>query len=42
MCSFMVYTGDDISEKEFKEGFERIKYRGPEMSNIIKEDGIWG
>ena len=42
MCSFMVYTDEDISEKEFKEGFEKIKYRGPDMSNIIKKDGIWG
>lgn len=42
MCSFLVYTGKDISKKEFKEGLDKIKYRGPDMSKIIEEDGLWG
>ncbi|MBR1416718.1 MAG: asparagine synthase B [Bacilli bacterium] len=42
MCSFMVYTDVDISDESFKKGFDRIKYRGPDMSKIIKKNGIWG
>ena len=42
MCSFMVYTDTDISEKEFDRGFEKIKYRGPDMSNVVVDKGIWG
>lgn len=42
MCSFMVYTDSDISMDEFKKGFEKIEYRGPDISRIIEKDGIWG
>lgn len=42
MCSFMVYTDKDISMEEFKKGFERIEYRGPDMSKIVADCGIWG
>lgn len=42
MCSFLVYTKCDISQKEFKEGLKKIKYRGPDMTKIITNDGMWG
>lgn len=42
MCSFLVYTGNDISKEEFAESLKKIKYRGPDMTKIIEEDGMWG
>ena len=42
MCSFMVYSEKDIEKEEFETGFSKIKYRGPDMSRIICEKGIWG
>ncbi|MDD4688770.1 MAG: asparagine synthase B [Eubacteriales bacterium] len=36
MCSIMGYLGTDISEKEFKEGFDKTISRGPDMSRIQK------
>ena len=38
----MVYTGEDISMEEFKKGFKKIKYRGPDMSRTMKKPGLWG
>ncbi len=42
MCSFMVYTDSDISKEDFKKGFEKIQYRGPDMTRIVEDHGIWG
>lgn len=42
MCSFMVYTKDDIKKEEFERGFAKIKYRGPDMSKIDYDTGMWG
>ena len=42
MCSFLVYTKNDISTKDFSKGLEKIKYRGPDMSRIIEDNGMWG
>ena len=42
MCSFLVYTKSDISKKEFEEGLKKIKYRGPDMTKVIVNDGMWG
>jgi len=42
MCSFLVYTGNDISKKEFEKGLDKIKYRGPDMTKVLEEDGLWG
>ena len=42
MCSFLVYTKNDVSTKEFAHGLEKIKYRGPDMSRIVEDDGMWG
>lgn len=42
MCSFMVYTKNDIDLDSFKESFDRIKYRGPDMTRVIESTGIWG
>lgn len=42
MCGFKVYTSDDIKVSEFKEGFEKIKYRGPDTTNIFTNGGIFG
>lgn len=39
MCGFMVYTKKDISEKKLEKEFEKIKYRGPDMTRItVKND----
>ena len=42
MCSFMVYTKDDIKKEEFEREFAKIKYRGPDMSKIDYDTGMWG
>lgn len=42
MCSFLVSTTSKIEEKDFKEGLQKINHRGPDMTKIIFEDGIWG
>ena len=42
MCSFMVYTKNDIKEEKFLESFEKINYRGPDMSRIDFTNGMWG
>lgn len=42
MCSFMVYTKNDIEEKDFLEGFEKIGYRGPDMTRTDFTNGMWG
>ena len=35
MCSVMAYFGKKLSYKQFCEGFDRTKSRGPDMSKII-------
>ena len=42
MCSFLVYTKNDVSTKDFSEGLKKIKYRGPNMTRIVEDDGMWG
>ena len=42
MCSFLVYTKNDISKEDFLKGLEKIKYRGPDMSKVLDDNGIWG
>ena len=42
MCSFMVYTKNDIKKEDFLKGFKKIKYRGPDMSRVEEDKGIWG
>ncbi len=42
MCSFLVYTKENISEKTFQENLEKINYRGPDMNRIIIKNGMWG
>ena len=42
MCSFMVYTKNDISEEEFLKGFCKISYRGPDMTRTDFTNGMWG
>ncbi len=42
MCSFMVYTKDDVTEKKFIREFEKIKYRGPDMTRYDFCHGMWG
>lgn len=42
MCSFLVSTTSKIKEVDFKGALDKIKYRGPDMSRIIKEKGIFG
>lgn len=42
MCSFMVYTKNDIKKEDFLKGFKKIKYRGPDMSRVEENKGIWG
>ena len=42
MCSFLVYKNCKISQKEFKEKIKKIEYRGPDMTKIITNDGMWG
>lgn len=42
MCSFMVYTKTDMNLDTFKKNFNKIKYRGPDMTRVMVENGIWG
>ena len=42
MCSFLVYTGNDISQSLFLKGLNKINYRGPDNQRVLKEDGLWG
>ena len=42
MCSFMVYTKDVIKKEEFEREFAKIKYRGPDMSKVDYDAGMWG
>ena len=35
MCSIMGYCGTEISEEEFKKGFDKTISRGPDMSAVI-------
>lgn len=43
MCGILVYTGTNVSEKEFKVSFEKIIHRGPDDSRIISDEkGVWG
>ena len=42
MCSFMVCTDTQISTKKFEESFKKISYRGPDMSRIEIDNGLWG
>lgn len=42
MCSFLVSTDTKITQKDFMKGLEKIKYRGPDQTRTIFEDGIWG
>ncbi|MDQ0359728.1 asparagine synthase B [Breznakia pachnodae] len=43
MCGFMYCSDTSVSEKEFQTSFEKIAYRGPDMSKVIKnEHGYFG
>ncbi len=42
MCSFLVYTKENISKEEFKKGLEKIEYRGPDMTRVFMKGGMWG
>lgn len=42
MCSFMVSTDKKMNLEEFKKGFEKIKYRGPDQTKILECEGIFG
>lgn len=42
MCSFLVYTKENISKEEFEKGLEKIQYRGPDMTRVLIKDGMWG
>ncbi|NCA92925.1 asparagine synthase B [bacterium] len=40
MCSIMGYIGDSITVEEFKKGFAKTVSRGPDMSEIFREDNV--
>ena len=42
MCSFLVSTTSSVDEQQFKKSLEKIGYRGPDMSRIIKDKGVFG
>jgi len=42
MCGFMVSTDKEMSEEIFSREFSKIKYRGPDQTRIIRENGIFG
>ena len=43
MCGFMYCSDTTVSEKEFQTSFDKISYRGPDMSRVIKsEHGYFG
>lgn len=43
MCSLMFSSDTSVKMSEFVKSFEKIKYRGPDMTRIINdENGIWG
>ena len=43
MCSIMYSSSKTISKKEFMDGFDKIKYRVPDMIKFIDDEtGMWG
>ena len=42
MCGFMVTTKKDVEREEFERNFQKIAYRGPDMSRIIENDYYFG
>lgn len=42
MCSFLVSTTTKVQEEDFKKSLDKIKFRGPDMSRIISDKGIFG
>lgn len=43
MCSIMYSSDTKMKIEKFAESFEKLKYRGPDMSSIINDEtGIWG
>ena len=42
MCSFMVYTKNDIKKEDYLKEFEKISYRGPDMTKTDFCHGMWG
>lgn len=41
MCGFMVST-KSMNRKEFEKGFQKIQYRGSDMTRIVEEKGLFG
>ncbi len=42
MCSFIVYTKENISKEEFKKNLKKLEHRGPDMTQIKEYHGMWG
>ncbi len=41
MCGFFVCTDKKITKKEFEKGLEKIKHRGPDMTNTIESENAY-
>lgn len=42
MCSFLVYTKQNVKKEDFIESLQTIDYRGPDMTRINFKNGMWG
>lgn len=42
MCGIMYYSGKEAELLGFEKSFERIVYRGPDSTEILKDKGVWG
>ena len=42
MCGIMYYSGKEAELLGFEKSLERIVYRGPDSTEILKDKGVWG
>ncbi len=42
MCSFLVYTNNNVKKEQFESSLAKIAYRGPDMSRVMVDEGMWG
>jgi asparagine synthase (glutamine-hydrolysing) len=42
MCGIMYYSGKDVELLGFESSFDKIVYRGPDSTEVLKDKGVWG
>ncbi len=42
MCGIMYYSGKDAELLGFEKSLDKIVYRGPDSTEVLKDKGIWG